>query len=575
DVDGDTLTYSLVSGPANGTLALNGNGSFTYTPAANFNGTDAFTYKANDGKVDSNTATFTLTVRPVNDAPVAANASVTTDEDTAVNATVTATDVDSPTLTYALVAGPAHGTVVLTGSTGSYVYTPTANYNGPDSFTYKANDGAADSNVATVSITVTAVNDAPVAKNDSAATDEDTAAAIAVLANDTDVDGDTLTVSAVTQPAHGAVVVNADGTVTYTPAANYNGADSFGYTVSDGHGGTATATVALTVRAVNDAPVAADDGAATDEDAGVTITVLSNDTDVDGDTLSPVLVAGPAHGTAVVNADGTMTYTPAANYNGSDSFTYKANDGSLSSNVATVSLTVRAVNDAPVAKDDSYATDVNVALTVPAAGVLANDTDVDGDALAAVLVSGPANGTLTLNTDGSFTYTPAGDFTGTDTFTYRARDGAADSALATVTVQVNPAGNTEGAVTGGGAVDAGRRKFTVNVKSTRRTNGTFVFSGNLSFNDLDNKIKLQSTAIRSFHVNAAGTRAVFGGTAKVNGKAGYTFVVIAEDLGEPGAGLDKFRIMITGPAGFQYDSIDFAVAEGVLSQGNLQVKKRP
>src|SRR5207245_623958 len=157
DVDADTtLTAMVVTGPAHGTLTLNADGSFTYTPAANYNGSDSFTYKANDGIVDSNAATVTITIAAVNDAPVASNQAVATDEDTARAITLSASDVEGSSLTYTIVAPPAHGT--LSGSGPNVTYTPAANYNGLDSFTFKANDGELDSNTATVTITVAAVN---------------------------------------------------------------------------------------------------------------------------------------------------------------------------------------------------------------------------------------------------------------------------------------------------------------------------------------------------------------------------------------------------------------------------------
>jgi len=151
-----------------------------------------------------------------------------------------------------------------------------------------------------------------------------------------------------------------------------------------------------------------------------------------------VVVTGPSHGALTLNANGSFTYTPAANFNGSDSFTYKANDGQADSNVATVALTINPVNDAPVAVNDSFATNEDTALTITAPGVLANDTDVDGNSLTAVVVTGPSHGALTLNTDGSFTYTPAAGFNGPDSFTYKANDGLLDSNVATVALTVNP-----------------------------------------------------------------------------------------------------------------------------------------
>jgi VCBS repeat-containing protein len=164
--------------------------------------------------------------------------------------------------------------------------------------------------------------------------------------------------------------------------------------------------------------------------------VLANDSDPDRDTLSAVLGSGPSHGTLTLNANGSFAYTPAANYHGSDSFTYLAGDGEQESSPATVTITVGAVNDIPTAATDAYGTGEDTTLTVDAPGVLANDSDPDGDTLSAVAGSGPSHGTLTLNADGSFTYTPAADFNGNDSFTYRASDGSLISDSVTVTLTV-------------------------------------------------------------------------------------------------------------------------------------------
>src|SRR5205823_387329 len=188
DVDGDTLTYGVVTAPAHGTLSGVAP-NLTYTPAAGYNGPDSFTFKANDGTVDSAAATVSLTVVHVNHAPVADAQAATTAEDTAKAIVLTATDADGDTLTFSLVAGPLHA--ALTCATPFRTYTPAAGYNGPDSFTFKANDGTVDSGAATVSLTVTAVNDAPVANAQTVTTAEDTAKAIVLMA--TDVDGDALT----------------------------------------------------------------------------------------------------------------------------------------------------------------------------------------------------------------------------------------------------------------------------------------------------------------------------------------------------------------------------------------------
>ena len=269
DPENDAVTFSIVTPPANGTVNLvAATGEFTYTPATNFNGVDSFTYKANDGNLDSNTATVSITVTAVNDAPVASNGSDTTNEDTAVSGTAGATDVDNATLTYAVLSGPAHGTLtVFNTATGAFTYTPNLNYNGPDAFTFKANDGTVDSNTATVSITVDPVNDAPVANNGSNSTPEDTVLIGSVTASD--VDGDALTYSLVANASNGSVVVNANGTFVYTPNLNYNGPDAFTFKANDGTVDSNTATISITVNAVNDAPVASNGSDTTNEDTAV------------------------------------------------------------------------------------------------------------------------------------------------------------------------------------------------------------------------------------------------------------------------------------------------------------------
>src|SRR5206468_2388252 len=184
-------------------------------------------------------------------------------------------------------------------------------------------DGIVDSNIATVSITIAAVNDAPVAVNDAFTTAEDTPLTGNVLTNDTDVDtGTTLNAVLVSTTTHGALALAGNGSFTYTPAANYNGSDSFSYKANDGTLDSNVATVAITVSSVNDAPVAVNDTATTAEDTPVTINVVANDTDADGDALSITATSTPAHGTATGQPNGTITYAPALNYNGGDSFTY-------------------------------------------------------------------------------------------------------------------------------------------------------------------------------------------------------------------------------------------------------------
>jgi VCBS repeat-containing protein len=192
--------------------------------------------------------------------------------------------------------------------------------------------------------------------------------------------------------------------------------------------------------------------------------VLGNDSDPDGNPLTAVLGSGPSHGTLTLNANGSFTYTPAANYNGSDSFTYRASDGTLTSNLATVTLAITAVNDAPTAADDAYSTAEDTARTVAAPGVLGNDSDPDGDTLSAVLGSGPSHGSLALSANGGFTYTPAANFNGSDSFTYRASDATLTSGLATVTLTVTAVNDAPSVtVAAGGTCGTNDRSGTINL----------------------------------------------------------------------------------------------------------------
>lgn len=242
DVEGDPLSFAIATPPAHGTL----NGTppnLTYIPAADYNGDDSFTYTVSDGALTSDPGTVTLHVTPVNDAPVAVDSTVTTDEDTAVDFTLQASDVDGQALTYTIVTPPADGT--LSGTGASRRYTPAPNANGTRSLTFRVSDGALTA-TATVIFHITPVNDPPVASDDFAGTDPDTPLAFSVTANDSDVDGDSLALGAVDPPTNGTAEI-VDGKLVYTPNAGFTGVDVFGYTVVDGHGGSARGTVHLGV----------------------------------------------------------------------------------------------------------------------------------------------------------------------------------------------------------------------------------------------------------------------------------------------------------------------------------------
>ncbi|HWA12200.1 MAG TPA: Ig-like domain-containing protein, partial [Burkholderiales bacterium] len=323
-------------------------------------------------------------------------------------------------------------------------------------------------------VVVKVLNDPPTARDDDGSTSENQKLVVSLpaslLNNDTDPDaGDSIVANPIVDGSStlGAVVnVNADGSYSYDPTAavalqalkaGQNVVDTFQYTIRDQAGHTSTATVSITVLGANDAPVAQDDAYALDEDSALTVGgpgVLGNDSDVDQDALAAVLYEGPAHGMVALNADGSFTYTPDANYNGTDSFQYRTTDGSAPSGIATVTLTIQPVADAPEARDDAYAVDEDGTLTLDAAsGVLANDTDADLDPIQAILVNAPAHGSLSLNADGSLTYTPDANYNGGDSFQYRAHDGALESGVATVSIAVNPVNDAPVAVDDNAATD--------------------------------------------------------------------------------------------------------------------------
>jgi len=448
DDDGNLLPASVVvvSEAANGSVSIDAaTGAATYTPDSDFFGVDSFTYQvSSDDGSTSNLATVTITVLSVNDAPIAANDTASTLEDSAVTINVAAndTDVDGRVLptTVAIVSNGTSGTATVNPNTGEVTYTPGSNFFGVDSFTYTVGDtDGATAAPATVFVTVAPVNDAPVGVADTTSTDEDTAVTIDILGNDTDIDSAIAPDSVVitTSPTNGSVTLDASGAAVYTPNSNFNGVDSFVYTVADEEGAVSgPIKVTVTVRDVNDPPIAGNDRATVAEDSFVQINVLANDTDVDGDLRNPSVVTGPSNGAVNLTGTGTFIYTPSANFNGVDSFTYTVSDNDGGTAVATVTVTVTPVNDAPTAVGDRFTVAQGTPLTISSAQLLSNDTDIDGDTtLNVVNVSTPSRGTLTQQ-GGSYVYTPGANFSGNDSFTYTVADGNGGSATATVNLVV-------------------------------------------------------------------------------------------------------------------------------------------
>ncbi len=457
DVDGDTLSYSLSTNPANGSVSLNpATGEFTYTPTANFNGDDSFVVTVSDGQGGVVTSRVAIGVIPVNDAPVSADQNLTTDEDVSISGKIVASDLDGDSLSYLVTDQPNHGTLVFSRGSGAFSYTPAQDYNGLDSFVVTISDGNGGTTTSTINIVVNPVNDAPVSADQNLTTDEDVAKTGTVVA--TDVDGDTLSYAVTGAATHGSVSLNATtGEFTYTPTANYNGNDSFVVTISDGKGGISTSTINMTVNPVNDAPVSADQNIVTDEDVAKIGNVIASD--IDGDTLSYAVSSASSHGVVSLNADsGEFTYIPNANFSGNDSFVVTISDGNGGTTTSTIKILVIPANDAPVAVADSISVSEGGTATVLVGGatsVLANDSDAESDPLTAALVSGPAHGTLTLNADGTFSYTHDGSETTADSFSYRANDGTVDGNVVTVNIAVTPVNDAPVANTDNASVNEG------------------------------------------------------------------------------------------------------------------------
>ena len=339
----------MVTSTTNGTVVLNLNGSFTYTPNANFNGTDAFTYAANDGTVNSSTVTVTITVNQVNDAPISSNDAVTTLEDMPVTIAVLAndTDIDNAPLASSVVitSPPANGTVIVNPTTGQVTYTPNPDFNGSDSFSYTVNDpDGGTSNVATVNITITPVDDAPVATNDNGNTLENTPVTISLLPNDqsqyNNIDPSSVTI--VSNVGNGTLTIDATtGVVTYTPATAFLGSDTFTYTIRDLNGNISNiATVTINVTPVNDPPVAVDDGPITHNTIlPITIDVLANDSDPDNalTDLTIVSVSTPTLGSASIES-GMIVYQPSGTTSGTATFTYTIQDPGGLTSTGTVTI---------------------------------------------------------------------------------------------------------------------------------------------------------------------------------------------------------------------------------------------
>lgn len=449
DLPGDVLEADLVTGVSHGTLTLNANGSFSYVHDGGEDTGDAFTYRVSDGTAFSAPVTVTININAQNDPPVAGADSYSVGEGGTLNISspgvlANDTDAEGSSLTAQLDTDVSHGTLSL-NSDGSFDYTHDGGEDASDSFTYHAFDGSASSTSVTVTITITSSNDPPVANPDSYTLNEGATYSRmpldGLLSNDTDPDGPSaLTAMKDSDPAHGNLTLNPDGSFTYVHDGGEDTGDSFTYHAFDGVASSNITTVSFTITPQNDIPVANPDSYSVGEGGTLnTENVLDNDTDPDGPAaLTAQLMTNPSYGTLSFNPNGTFTYVHGGGEESNDSFTYRASDGQVYSEIVTVSISITGQNDPPITIADSYSVDEGDFLNQLAPGVLGNDSDPEGQSLTANPVSGPSHGSFTLFADGSFNYTHDGSETTSDSFVYTASDGDLTSTNTTVNITINP-----------------------------------------------------------------------------------------------------------------------------------------
>jgi len=459
DPEGAQLSVSVVTMPENGTLELNADGSFLYTPDEAFSGTDYFEYSASDENLESNVATVTITVAN-NHIPVSNpdTYSININKELLVPACgVLSNDIDADgdILTAASEDPPQHGELIF-NEDGSFLYIPESDYVGTDSFTYYSEDEYDYSDSVTVSISINSENSnipvVPVSDYYSISAGNLLTLGVAsgVLANDLDLDNNILTAELLNNVEHGALSLNPDGSFSYQPDSGFSGIDAFTYRATDSVAYTDSISVTINVLPLNDnaVPVAVFDKYYSPQGASFFVPtergILANDFDPDSeDPFAITVEIDPYYGLLTMNDDGSFLYEPEDElFTGIDFFSYYISDGNSNSRMATVMIfiTPKDTNNPPQASGDFYTVVANSTLEVNVPGVLSNDSDPDQDALSAVKVTDPLHGTLEFNSDGSFTYSSLAGFVGEDSFTYIANDSELNSNIATVSISVTAPG---------------------------------------------------------------------------------------------------------------------------------------
>ena len=452
DIDGDTtLSISYAANPNYGSVSI-ANGEIIYTPNSNFNGTDSFQYSITDNKGGTDTKTISLTILPVNDAPISIDDSATTNEDQAILIDITNNDSDIETGFIAssiinITEGPAHGSVTIQ-SDGKIYYNPDLDYDGSDSFKYTITDsGGLVSNVSTVAITVNDVNDAPkVITGSHLSFNEDTSALINISDYFYDPENDTLEITAISAESGTAAIVG--NQISYLGNSNFNGIDRINVTLKDANGALSNFTVNATVNAINDAPIAQNDSFTVFDHTLTRLTALNNDTDIEDVLFASNIISftNPLYGTVSINpADGSFLYQVEQDYIGTDYFTYTITDSAGLTSSATVNINSTLSNFAPVAVADNFTTNEDQAITISFADIFANDSDIeDGTAIqnlteSKIVFATPSNGSISVNFNNrTLTYTPNKDYNGSDSISYQIKDSGNKTATASINLNILP-----------------------------------------------------------------------------------------------------------------------------------------
>ncbi|MBT0043074.1 tandem-95 repeat protein [Vibrio alginolyticus] len=446
DVEGDALTASNLMVDGDARVTANDDGSFTITPDANFNGDIDITFDINDGS-DTIVATADLTVNPINDLPQPEDQAFTIGEDGVLTFTDQdlldgATDIDGDDLSVEGVTYTGADGVLTDNGDGTYSFAPNENFNGDVNFTFDVSDGT-DTVTANIDVTVTPENDPPVAGSTSYTVHEDNSITISdeqLLANSSDVEGDVAVDSVSYSGTDGVFQDNGDGTYTFSPNENFNGEVSLDVVVVDEDGATDSTTAGITVLEVNDPPIAGATSYSVNEDEVITISseqLLANASDVEGEVAIDSVSYSGSDGIFTDNGDGTFSFAPNANFDGDVSLDVVVVDEDGATASTTANIDVLPINDAPVSGDLAYSVDEDNSITLSQEQLLAQATDVEGDALTASNLVVDGDATVTANDDGSFTITPDANFNGDIDFTFDINDGS-DTIVATADLTVNP-----------------------------------------------------------------------------------------------------------------------------------------